>query len=87
MFESEILSQLTKEELHRPLRAREVVGAVLFMLSFTGPAAIIFAIQVKWLQIVAIAVWVFAVPFYARAVIGRWRASRERGGHDRGHAT
>ena len=76
-FEGLILSQLSKDELHRPLRAREVLGAVLFMLSFGVPGVILLAIHTAWLRWVAIAVWVVVIPFYTRAVVRRWRTSRE----------
>ena len=76
-FEGLILSELSKEDLHRPLRAREVLGAVLFILSFGVPGAIILAIHAPWLRWVATAGWVVAIPFYTRAVVRRWRASRE----------
>ncbi len=71
-----ILRELSKEDLHRPLRAKQVVGALLFLASFGVVGGALMAIPVPWLRIVGAFVAVALLPFYVRAMVRLFREAR-----------
>jgi hypothetical protein len=77
MFEGLILSELSKEDLHRPLRAKEVFGILLFMASF-GLVGAVMAIPIQWLRLVAALLVLSVLPFYVKWMVRVFRASGKK---------
>lgn len=78
MFEGMILRELNKEDLNRPLRAKELVGVLLFILSFGLVGLPLVLIHVQWLRILVLVVVMALLPLYIKAMVRLFRASGER---------
>ena len=75
MFEGLILRELKSDDLHRSLRPREVVGALLFLASFGLFGGALMAIPVQWLRVAAAVVVFSLLPTYIRWMVRVFRAS------------